>query len=115
MALAESAQPEPVAARFIAMGARYPALPVQPLHEHTTVHLLHGKADPVMPYSHAIHAAMRLKELGSDFTADVLPFVGHELHPEMVRLAVEKLQEHIPSRLWLQPGEADAHDGKDTV
>ena len=77
------------------------------------MHLLHGKADAVMPYSHTIEAAMRLKALGCDFTAEVLPFVGHELHPDLVQLAVEKLQNHIPSRLWLQPGEADALNGKD--
>ena len=115
MALAASARPEPVATRFTALGSRYPALPVQPLHGNTTVHLLHGKADPVMPYSHTIHAAMRLKELGCDFTAEVLPFVGHELPPEMVSLAVEKLQNHIPSRLWLKPEDADATTGKDPV
>lgn len=51
---------------------------------------------------------MRLKALGTDFTADVLPFIGHELHPELVDLAVQKLQQHIPARLWLQPGEGEA-------
>lgn len=113
MALAASVQAEPVATRYIALGSRYAVLPEQALHGHATVHLLHGKADTVMPYSHTIEAAMRLKALGCDFTAEVLPFVGHELHPELMKLAVEKLQSHIPSRLWLQPGEADALNGKD--
>lgn len=58
-----------------------------------------------MPYSHAVHAAHRLKDLGTDFTADVLPFIGHEVHPELIELAVEKLQGHVPARLWLKPGE----------
>ncbi len=106
MALASTLQPEPVAARVIALAGRFAALPEQPLHENCTLHLLHGKADAVIPYSHAIEGAMRLKALGADFTADVLPFVGHELHPELMALAVEKLQQHIPGRLWLQPGDA---------
>jgi phospholipase/carboxylesterase len=107
MALESVLRPEPVAARVVAIGGRFARLPEQPLHEGSTVHLLHGKADTVMPYSHAIEGAMRLKALGADFTADVLPFIGHELHPDLVDLAVEKLQQHIPARLWLQPGEGE--------
>lgn len=108
MALASALQTEPVAARVIALAGRFAALPEQPLHENCTIHLLHGKADTVMPYSHTIEGALRLKALGADFTADVLPFIGHELHPDLMALAVEKLQQHIPARLWLQPGEGEA-------
>ena len=108
MALASALRPEPVAARVIAIAGRFARLPEQPLHEGSTVHLLHGKADTVMPYRHVIEGALRLKTLGADFTADVLPFIGHELHPDLVALAVEKLQQHIPARLWLQPGEGEA-------
>ncbi|MDP3700719.1 MAG: esterase [Hylemonella sp.] len=107
MALAAALRPAPVAARVIAISGRFARLPEGPLHEGSTLHLLHGKADTVIPYSHAIDGAMRLKALGTDFTADVLPFIGHELHPDLVELAVEKLQQHVPARLWLQPGEDD--------
>ena len=105
MALASALRPEPVAARVIAIAGRFTRLPEAPLHEGSTLHLLHGKADTVMPYSHAIEGALRLKALGTDFTADVLPFIGHELHPDLVELAVDKLQHHVPARLWLKPGE----------
>lgn len=108
MALEAALRPEPVAARVVAIGGRFARLPEQPLHEGGSIHLLHGKADAVMPYSHVIEAAMRLKSLGADFTADVLPFIGHELHPDLMALAVEKLQHHIPARLWIQPGEEPA-------
>lgn len=108
MALASAQQPVPLASRIVAIGGRFAVLPEQALHEDLTIHLLHGKADAVMPYRHTIEGAMRLKTLGTDFTADVLPFVGHELHPDLVALAVEKLQQHIPQRLWLKPGEASA-------
>jgi phospholipase/carboxylesterase len=107
MALAAAMQPEPVAARTIAIAGRFAALPETPPHENCTIHLLHGKTDAVMPYRHAIEGALRLRTLGADFTADVLPFIGHELHPDLVALAVEKLEKHIPARLWLQPGEGD--------
>ncbi len=108
MALESALRPEPVAARVIAIGGRFARLPEQPLHEGGSIHLLHGKADAVMPYRHAVEAAYRLKSLGADFTADVLPLVGHELHPDLAALAVDKLQHHIPARLWIQPGEEDA-------
>jgi phospholipase/carboxylesterase len=105
MALESSVRPDPVAARIIALSGRFAKLPHSPLHEGTSVHLLHGKTDAVIPYSHAIHAAHRLKELGADFTADVLPFIGHEVHPDLMDLAVDKLKHHIPGRLSLKPGE----------
>lgn len=105
MALASALRPEPVAARVIALAGRFARLPEQPLHEGATLHLLHGKTDAVIPYRHTIEGAMRLRGLGADFTADVLPFVGHELHTELMDLAVQRLQQHIPARLWLQPGE----------
>lgn len=105
MALASALRPEPVAARVIAIGGRFARLPEAPLHQGSTVHLLHGKADAVMPYRHAIEGALRLKTLGVDFTADVLPLIGHELHPDLIALAVDKLQHHVPARLWLPPGE----------
>jgi phospholipase/carboxylesterase len=108
MALEAALRPEPVAARVVAIGGRFARLPEQPLHEGSSIHLLHGKADAVMPYRHAIEAAYRLKSLGADFTADVLPLIGHELHPDLVAQAVDKLQHHIPARLWIQPGEEDA-------
>ena len=107
MSLAASKQPEPVASRFIAMAGRYAPLPTEPIHENCSIHLIHGKTDAVVHYSNTIEAALRLKELGADFTADVLPFVGHELPEDMLNLAIEKLQQHIPARLWLKPGEGE--------
>ncbi len=113
MALESALRPAPVAARVVAIAGRFARLPEQPLHEGSSIHLLHGKADAVMPYRHAIEGALRLKSLGADFTADVLPFVGHELAPALIELAVDKLQHHIPARLWLQPGEEGL--GKETT
>jgi len=38
--------------------------------------------------------------LGGDVTADVLPFVGHEVNADIVDVMLERLQSHIPKRLW---------------
>lgn len=64
--------------------------------------IMHGKDDAVIPYSQTINAAHLLRDLGGDVTAEVLPFVGHEIHPEFIELAISKLSSHILHRLWLQ-------------
>lgn len=64
------------------------------------IHLLHGKDDAELPYPPLLDAARELMGLGADITADVLPHVGHELHPQLVSRAMEQLQNFIPARLW---------------
>jgi phospholipase/carboxylesterase len=99
MALESSRDTSPVAGRIVAIAGRFAALPeVAP--RDTTLHLIHGKADPVMPYRHTIAAAERLIGLGADATADVLPFVGHAIDEEVVALLIERLKAYIPRRLW---------------
>ena len=66
----------------------------------TTVHLLHGLDDRVMPAGAAIDSAERLVALGGDVTADVLPGIGHELHPRLVERAIEQLRSFLPKRVW---------------
>jgi len=87
------------AGRVIAIAGRYARLPDQ-APSHTTIHLLHGKEDRVIPYAHAIDAAHRLRDLGGDVTADVVPFAGHEISGEIADLALTRLQGHVPKRLW---------------
>jgi phospholipase/carboxylesterase len=72
-----------------------------------TVHFLHGKDDAVIPYSHTVLAAHHLRDLGSDVTADVLPFIGHEIHADFIELVMTKLTTHIPNRVWAQAMAAD--------
>ena len=99
MALEASVTPSPPAGRVVAIAGRFAELPdIAPTH--TTIHLLHGKEDPIIPYRHAIEAAHRLRELGGDVTADVLPFVGHEINDTIAELAVERLLGHVPRRMW---------------
>jgi phospholipase/carboxylesterase len=88
-----------LAGRVVAIAGRFAVPPAHPAPE-TTFHLFHGKHDPVIPYRFAIEGAERLIALGADVTADVLPFVKHEIEAEILALIVERLQGHVPKRLW---------------
>lgn len=107
MSLESSKRAQPFADRVVAIGGRYATLPVTGQAE-VTVHLLHGKQDTVVPYSNAVIAAHHLRDIGGDVTAEVLPFVGHEIHPDFIDLAVQRLTTHIPNRVWAKAMAADA-------
>lgn len=72
-----------------------------------TFHLLHGKDDHVIPYSHTVYAAERLISLGGDVTADVVPFAGHEINTEIAELLVDRLKGYLPRRCWEEAMLAD--------
>lgn len=96
----EAVQAEPrFAGRVLAFAGRYASLPTH-APEDVCVHLLHGVQDDVLPYGPVIEAAKALVQLGADVTADVLPEVGHELHPALLARAMEQLRSFIPARLW---------------
>lgn len=96
----EAVQAEPkLAGRVIAFSGRH-ATPPMHAPEDTTVHLLHGLEDRVVPAGPAIDSAERLLALGGDVTADVLPGIAHELHPKLVDQAIEQLRTFLPKRVW---------------
>lgn len=94
-----------LASRVVAMGGRFTTLPDVPPAV-TTIHFLHGKLDALVPYSHSVIAAHHLRDMGCDITAEVVPFVGHELHPDLIELAIAKLSTHIAHHLWTAAQEA---------
>jgi len=104
----ESTQEDtPLASRVVAIAGRFATLP------HTdryrgTLHLLHGKSDTTVPFEHAIAAAYRLRDLGLDLTAEVRPFVGHELHPDFIEITVSRLSTHISKHLLDDHAESSA-------
>ncbi len=53
-----------------------------------------------MPPGAVIDSAERLVALGGDVTADLLPGIGHELHPRLVARAIEQLRSFLPKRVW---------------
>lgn len=90
----------PLAARIVALAGRFAAMPPQPVPSATTLHLVHGKQDAVIPYSFTVQAAEHLVAHGADLTADVIPFLGHTVSEDVIDLVVQRLSTHVPKRLW---------------
>jgi len=61
--------------RVLAFSGRFARLPDH-APELTTLHLLHGEGDPVIPVAYAQAAIARLKELGGDATLDIAASVA---------------------------------------
>ncbi|WP_454689984.1 esterase [Achromobacter aloeverae] len=99
MALETVAAHDGLAGRVLAFSGRYARMP-QWAPQYTTIHLLHGADDAVMPVAHAEQAQARLNELHGDSTIDVATRVGHELHPALIERAIVRLQTCVPLRSW---------------
>jgi phospholipase/carboxylesterase len=99
MALESTRDCAAVAGRVVSLAGRFAQLPETP-NTDTTLHLFHGKLDPVIPYGFTVEAAQHLVRLGADITADVVPFVGHQINEDVVGLLIERLRGHIPKRTW---------------
>lgn len=105
MALHSITQEPNLAARVVAHSGRYAALPHRAPPK-TTLHLIHGKKDDVIEYRHCVEAAHRLQNLGADFTADIIPFLGHEMSQESMDLIINNLKAHVPKHAWAAAMEA---------
>jgi phospholipase/carboxylesterase len=99
LALETAVREDGLAGRVLAFGGRFAQLPEQ-APRHTTVHLFHGGADPVMPAAHARAALERLAALQGDATMDIAEGMGHEVHPALIDRALFRLRNHIPARTW---------------
>ena len=93
-----TAQPG-LAGRVLAFSGRYAWLPETSL-QATTLHLLHGADDKIVPVSHAQRAHARLNELKGDATLDIASRVGHQLHTALISQAIHRLQTTVPLRSW---------------
>ncbi len=85
--------------RVLAFGGRFVRTP-EAAPRQTTLHLLHGSADPVFP---ARHSALALEQLGllqGDATLDIAEGVGRALHPALIQRLLFRLRNHIPARTW---------------
>lgn len=99
MSLEATQLSEHLAGRVVALSGRFAALPQAP-HPHTTIHMVHGKNDAVIHYGYTVTGAEHLISVGADVTADVIPFLGHEISAEVIELVVERLLGHLPKRHW---------------
>ncbi len=107
LALESTLEVPPPASRVVSIGGRFAHLPATGQYT-GSIHFLHGKEDAVIPYSHTVMAAHHLRDLGVDMTAEVLPYIGHEVHPEFMQRVLDKLGTHISHRLWKQAQLPDA-------
>lgn len=99
LALALSAAHDGLVGRVLAFGGTHAAWPAgAPLL--TTLHLLHGQRDLVVPVRRVREAYGLLMKLSADATLDVASSVGHELHPALMEQAVTRLQTCVPLRFW---------------
>jgi phospholipase/carboxylesterase len=87
--------------RVLAFSGRFAKLP-EKAPELTTLHLLHGEDDRVIPVEHAYAAYERIMRLQRDTTLDVASSVGHEIHAALTDRAIHRLQTCIPLRSWKQ-------------
>ncbi len=96
----EAVQAEPeLAGRVLAFAGRHAQPPAHAPID-TTIHFFHGLQDSVAPHGPAVDSARRLVALGGDVTADVLPGIGHELHPELIDKAISQLRTFLPKKVW---------------
>jgi phospholipase/carboxylesterase len=99
MALESTRDRPAIAGRVVSIAGRFASLP-ETANADTTLHLFHGKADPVIPYGFTVEAAQHLVRIGADITADVIPHVGHQVDPAIAELLIERLRGHLPKRTW---------------
>ena len=99
MALESTRDQPAVAGRVVSIAGRFATLPTAP-NPGTTLHMFHGKLDPVIPYGFTVEAAQHLVNIGADVTADVIPHVGHQINDDMAELLIERLRGHLPKRTW---------------
>ncbi|CAN5151093.1 esterase [soil metagenome] len=99
LALALSDAHDGLVGRVLAFGGCYAVWPAR-APALTTLHLLHGQNDAVVPAARIRHDFAHLMELGADATLDVASTLGHELHPALVEQGVTRLQTCVPLRFW---------------
>lgn len=81
-----------LAGHVLGFSGRYAALPEQ-APQHTAIHLLHGEADEVITVAHARAACERLESLGATITLDTEGNVAHEISPQLLERADQRLSE----------------------
>ncbi|BES84049.1 esterase [Pectobacterium araliae] len=88
----EALKSEPkLAGHIVAFSGRFAVLPDNAFSD-VVVHLVHGEADGVIVVDHARAAAQRFKTLGTKFTLDTVPGVGHGIDQRMLNHALAYLK-----------------------
>ena len=89
----------PWADRVLAIGGAFTQRPTSTNYL-GSIHLLHGKNDEITHWKAVLEDAYFLRGCGVDMTEEILPMVGHELHPSVIDKALERLSTHISRHLF---------------
>jgi phospholipase/carboxylesterase len=98
MSLESTQESAPPAGRVIAIAGRF-AQPPRVAPAQTTLHLLQGEQDRVIPSAWSIHAIERLRELGAKATLDLIPALGHAIDQRVLDRLVERMLGREPALL----------------
>jgi len=112
MALESTRDRPAIAGRVVSIAGRFAKLPETP-NPDATLHMFHGKLDPVIPYGYTVEAAQHLVAIGADITADVIPHLGHQINEDLAELLIERLRGHLPKRTWEAAMKAARESGAD--
>jgi phospholipase/carboxylesterase len=96
MALESTQQSQILAGRVIAIAGRF-AQPPRSAPPETTLHLIHGEQDPVIPPASSIDAARRLEGLGAEVTTDLIPMLGHAIDSRVLERIIERMRKRARS------------------
>ena len=88
MSLEASQLDEPPAAVVVALSGRFARLPERAAPS-TSIHLVHGDADPVIAVGNAQAGAATLHRLGAAVTLDVVPGLAHGIDERVARRVVD--------------------------
>lgn len=88
-----------LASRVIAFNGRFAELP-EAATTATTVHLIHGEADPVIDSRHAQAAEDALIRAGGDVTLDIVEDLGHAIDGRSMQLALDHLRYTVPKHYF---------------
>jgi phospholipase/carboxylesterase len=94
MSLEATQLPETIAGRVVAIAGRF-ASPPRLAAARTSVHLMHGETDRVMPHAMSVEAQARLQALGAQATLDSFAGLGHGIDARVVECIVRRLDEPI--------------------
>ncbi|MEN5017619.1 esterase [Erwinia sp. Eh17-17] len=103
-----------LAGRVVAFSGRYATLPQQ-AGTRTTIHLIHGDNDIVLPLTHALAAEERLTALGGDVTLDIVDDLPHAIDDRAMQFALERLQFTVPRRYFDEALSGGKPGGEDVI
>lgn len=98
-ALANADDGHPVCGRVSVLGGRF-VVPDAEVPPALLLHLLHGKADPLVHFSHTVRAAEALVKQGGDVVADIVPHETGPVSDELLRWMMNRLTNRVPRHIW---------------